>query len=178
MMLAASIEWPADVKATEGRIQEVLYRELSKRGHEPIIPNIEMLSGEADLVSITKAGFVNEFEIKISRSDFKADRKKQAKHMRYADVLTGDSTGVFQHAHRLSAPTQFWYAVPAGLVNEGEVPPHAGLMYVGMNDGFWRLRTVRRAPRLHSERVPEHDMRAIARSFMFRYWSQRLKDVA
>lgn len=61
---------------TEAEIQDALYIEFDRRRHHLIVPNVCMFGWESDLVSVTAAGFVCEYEIKCSRSDFKADMKK------------------------------------------------------------------------------------------------------
>ena len=65
---------------TEKEIQNALYSYCSQKQHEYMIPNFHIYF-EADFLSVTKAGFINEYEIKCTRSDFKAEFKnKKAKH--------------------------------------------------------------------------------------------------
>ena len=45
-----------------------------------LIPNIEGGYGEMDMLRLTRAGYAYEFEVKITRSDFRADKKKKDKH--------------------------------------------------------------------------------------------------
>ena len=58
----------------ETKIQYHLYQDLIAKGHEIVVPNVSWswLLWEADLISITKAGYMNEYEIKISKQDFEA----------------------------------------------------------------------------------------------------------
>ena len=61
---------------TEREIQAALYCDIVNRGHRYIVPNSGVFGWEADMISCTRAGYINEWEIKISRSDFLADMKK------------------------------------------------------------------------------------------------------
>jgi hypothetical protein len=68
---------------------------------------------ECDILKVTLSGYATEYEIKISRSDFKADLKKKHKH---------DSRFV----------KQIYYVVPFEMLNfaKEHVPEYAGLAFV------------------------------------------------
>lgn len=90
---------------------------------------------ENDVLSLNDSGYLVEFEVKISRSDFLADRKK---------------TRFFHYDKQASiayTPNRFYYAVPAGLVGRDELPWFAGLVYVGE-----KIEVVRAAPMMHKIR--------------------------
>lgn len=76
---------------------------------------------ESDVIAISGSEVVKEFEIKISRSDFKADFKKKRKH----DRLQNPSKYRTQ-----CIPNKFYYVCPEGLIKPEEVPEYAGLIYV------------------------------------------------
>lgn len=78
---------------------------------------------EADVMSISKSGIVTEFEVKISRSDFKADAKKM-KFYQYDLARKKD-----KYAIRVT-PNKFYYVCPIGLIKPEEVPDYAGLIYI------------------------------------------------
>ena len=44
-----------------------------------VVPNVSwgFFNHECDLISISKSGFATEYEIKVSKSDLKADKKKK-----------------------------------------------------------------------------------------------------
>jgi len=48
--------------------------------HRYPLENVYLFRWESDFLSVTKEGLVYEFEIKLSKSDFKADFKKKDKH--------------------------------------------------------------------------------------------------
>ena len=47
-----------------------------------VVPNVSwgFFNHECDLISISKSGFATEYEIKVSKSDLKADKKKKHTH--------------------------------------------------------------------------------------------------
>ena len=50
------------------------------------LKNLYVFGWESDLLLLTSAGYFYEIEIKISKSDFKADKKKTLKHNRLVDI--------------------------------------------------------------------------------------------
>ncbi len=171
--------------SSEATIQNALHSWRTERDHPFIAPNVTMPSGEMDLISISKAGFVYEHEIKISRADFKADFKhKEEKHvwMRDAKKLKGEcvrwiennrqwGTFVLQHC-----ANYFIYVCPADLVKAEEVPAYAGLCYWTPSK-YWKygeILVIKEPPRLHREKVTQERMEKLARSMMYRYWNYRL----
>ena len=125
---------------------------------------------ESDYFCISKSGYMTEVEIKMSKSDFKADFKKTRKHeimgserkiytkpgsaymhgynndTKKWDVPLANSIEVVQVSK--CAPNKFYYCCPDGLIESHEVPVYAGLLWV--NEG--RLLVVKNAPYIHKEK--------------------------
>lgn len=81
-----------------------------------IVPNVYWglkFRHELDLLIISKAGYGTEIEIKVSKSDLKADKKKK-------------------HCHKDIRIKAFYFAVPEFLKEFAltEIPEHAGLYVV------------------------------------------------
>lgn len=123
------------------------------------VDGLFVFSWESDKLLWTKAGYIYEFEIKISRADFKNDFKhKIAKHLilssamqekqevepmlfeefakqkrkRYPDLSEQYIRDWFNREHDVKdkkMPNYFYYAVPEGLIQPDEVPPYAGLVW-------------------------------------------------
>ena len=129
---------------TEKDIQRVIWARTS---HLFTMPNTCVLGHEADVIGITRAGYIHEYEIKISVSDFYADQKK----------------------HKSGNPNFFWYVVPEGLVGSEVVPEKAGLIYIVRS----MLKVVKRAPRLHKIKITEKQKDQMLWNLCGRYW--RLK---
>lgn len=70
--------------------------------------------GECDVLSLYKSGYIAEFEVKISRSDFLADAKKR----KFQYYGKSDNT-----------PNYLSYVCPTGLIEPNEIPSFAGLTY-------------------------------------------------
>jgi hypothetical protein len=77
-----------------------------------------LLAWECDVLSLNKTGYLSEFEVKVSRSDFLAEKKKVRKWQ------------LLIERNEWACPNYFWYVCPEGLISETEVPEYAGLIYV------------------------------------------------
>lgn len=98
------------------------------------------LGWESDCLYITQNMIAYEVEIKVSRSDFKRDFKKQKKHFALSRATK---------MHINNIPNYFYYACPDGLIKKEEVPEYAGLIYVYENTG---MSFIKAAPKLHGEK--------------------------
>jgi hypothetical protein len=104
---------------------EIAVAELFNFRLNIIVPNVYWglgLKHECDMIVVSPAGFATEIEIKISRSDFKADFKKN--NEKYG---SGDLKG---WGHYSSKIKKFYYAVPHDLNIEDLLPPRTGLIKV------------------------------------------------
>lgn len=72
--------------------------------------------GELDVISVNKSGYVSEFEVKVSRSDFKADAKKRKWYF-------------FENKIEKQIPNYFNYVCPDGMIMPDEIKPYMGLIY-------------------------------------------------
>lgn len=124
-------------KWNEKEIQMILLRCLPARKYN--LPNFQPYGWyEADILSITQAGYIYEYEIKTSISDFKADFKnKRYKHM----LLDGKLKKSYENI-----PRKFFFVCPEGLLDVNDIPPYAGLIYVIESQYNMRLKTVKDAP--------------------------------
>lgn len=112
---------------------------------------------EADVFGINRSGYMYEYEIKRSRSDFRADFKnKHYKHLilssgkcagNYDEWKNGKRTG--RQIRRIGAPNRFYFACEAGLLAREDMPTYAGLVYIE-NGG---LREIKSAPFIHKEKA-------------------------
>ncbi len=150
----------------ERSIQILLMQEfLIGRNHVAAVPNsTQLLHGEVDLLSVTKAGLVHEFEIKRTRSDYNREFKtKRSKHwfLKNGTYLT-------------YVPNYYWFVT---LEFEIEPPPYAGWICVkNAKDRMWYssesethyLDEVKQAPRIHSSKWDDKAIARIARLLSFR----------
>lgn len=117
---------------------------------------------ECDLFELTAAGFFREFEVKLTRADFLADRRKSRGAGRWLQDGGRHRRERVEEKHTLLSqgdprgPTQFWYVAPAGLLLPEDLPAWAGLIELQERSGpaawRWLPSQVRPAPRLHRQR--------------------------
>lgn len=148
---------------TASDIAEILFTQTERHRYQ--ICNIYLYQWESDVFAITPSdGMAYEFEIKVSRSDFRADFEKQEKHRwlsnhrlpmllrrgreRSASAKLG-ARSTFTYLPRVETiPNRFYYVAPAGVIPKDEVPRYAGLIEI--MDG--KIVYTKRAPTLHTER--------------------------
>ena len=122
------------------------------------IENLYVFNWESDFLCCTNSGFYYEYEIKISRSDFRADKKKKKKHL----ILEGKEEG--------KRPNYFYYAVPEGLLKTGDMPEYAGLVY--LRSSWPYVQVVKPAPKLHPAKWSDDEL-GLTRKFYFNYRNWR-----
>lgn len=96
---------------------------------------------ESDFLAFDFRDKTHEFEVKVSKGDFKADFKKK-KHNRIKSILDGNLyERHYQHEFEVSCsfsnrylpdliPNKLSFIVPFGLIEKKDVPDYAGLYYV------------------------------------------------
>lgn len=106
---------------------------------------------ESDFFCTNREGWSFEFEVKISRSDFKADLKKKKHEVFKNATITqqymsrGAAVSIVKEKRFI--PNRFYYVVPEGLITKTEVPEYAGLIVVGNY-----LSIIKRAPFIHRKK--------------------------
>ena len=153
-----------EMKWSEELIQQQLrYNFLSPNSVKYFTENLNVYDWESDVLKITKSGYAYEFEIKISRGDFKNDFKhKKKKHL----LLESKDNGA-------KMPNYFYYVVPEDLITEDEVPEYAGLLYVhatviGNSRIYYQFQEIKAAPKLHTNKIDENNLKLIDK-FYYNY---------
>jgi len=85
-----------------------------------VVPNVSwsFFTHECDLIALTKSNYCSEIEIKISKSDLKADLKKPHKHI--------DGRGYKENKIKY-----LWFAIPEHMKYCVDlIPEHAGIIIV------------------------------------------------
>lgn len=151
-------------KLTEKDIQALLMIwAMHEKQHILTIPNITSLYWwECDLLSMTKARFTHEFEIKRSIADYKRDFKKQSKHH------------VLKHGAQYSKnrmPNYFWFVT---LEFDIDPPNYAGWIKIRKRKYNFDLSVIKNPPLLHREKITEKQIEIMAKILSFRlsdsYW--------
>lgn len=168
-----NIEMENNFKFTEEYIQKKLDGFFADSTKKYVIENLYVFSWESDKLIETRSGLIYEFEIKISKSDFKNDFNKKNKHV----ILEGKETHIptfdglepkykerYDKNYLVShfkKPNYFYYAVPEGMIDKEDVPDYAGLIYVIPDDGEFKfnyLKLVKMAPKLHDTKYTDDDL--------------------
>lgn len=172
-------------------IQQELWRELGGP-NQLVMPNFRPRNWwECDVLSVSKAGYWSEFEIKISVSDFKADAKKERRHQDVYVPLTmqwvnlgSKSKHELLASHSEHGPSFFWYVVPDSIADKIEVPEWAGLRVATFHparksgDYFcadqperMSIVTRKKAPRLHKHKIDQGIVTHARGVCYWRYWN-------
>ena len=166
-------------KFSEEYIQKKLNSFFAESTKKYVVENLFVFEWESDKLIITRSGYAYEFEVKISKSDFKADFKKEDKHTilegkkeflpsydKVLDVWKELQADNYRTA-KFKKPNYFYYAVPEGLIDVNDVPEYAGLIYVlpegekESKDGKWcwdGFYVVKSAPKLHGTKYSNDDL--------------------
>ena len=160
-----------------GLVEAALRRHVDHRANT-LIPEAAVRCGKgatfceyrADFMMVSEAGYATEFEVKISRADWRVDLSK-TKWRAMPDWVT-----------------RFVYVVPEELGIPDFVPELAGVWHVTPRvatldkytdeerrgvDGYEIV--VARAPKLHGrEKVPPAVVAKWMKNFYYRYWDQRI----
>ncbi len=100
-----------------------------------ILPNVFVggSNWESDMVEVKKSGLWYEYEIKLSVADYRADfEKKQFGYMhnslRKHEAYASDQPIMLGTRRLIPKPKQFYFVVPAGLLDAVKVPSHCGIL--------------------------------------------------
>ena len=192
-------------KFSEEFIQEALNGFFSFGSIKYNIDGLYVFDWESDKLLETKSGYIYEFEIKISRADFKNDFKhKKDKHIilageeRYGDKYLPKYYEFLEENRKIGnwceqnfiksaasnprylvgghkRPNYFYYVVPTDLISVDDVPDYAGLIYVNERK---TLTIKKKAPQLHKDK---YDDNALNLSEKFYYnmdnWRNKYRSV-
>ncbi len=152
------------MKLDETKLQRSVSFWMLRKGHVIAIPNVDWswLYWEADLITVTKARYMHEFEIKISAQDFKADFKKR-KHQTLKNGNIKNNR----------VPNYFTYVAPLKAIPIC-IPDHAGLILISPTNRYgheYQLDVIKKAPLIHRNKQTDASMFKMLRTLMFKYWN-------
>jgi hypothetical protein len=152
-------------KITEFIIQKKLAIQFIS-GCRYVVPNMHNFFGEMDFFIVRRSGYSEEFEIKISKADFRADNKKAKKHAFYNKAFTGGDLFIQYYGTKAkkNIPNRFSYVVPESLdIKPEDVPEYAGLCELRGRYLYY----LKRPPLMHKEKLNWSEK--IATSLSWRY---------
>ena len=133
--------------------------------------------GEADVISISKSGYITEYEIKMSIADLKKDREKE----KWKNEPLWWDKNYPGNFNSFLEKIKFYYVVVPEYLHVQAIKhlpyENAGLMYVydgGHNRGYIRYVKKATASKV-AKPVTVHDWRTLAFLAEARYWKLRAK---
>jgi hypothetical protein len=112
---------------------------------------------ECDLLALSKLDVLHEIEIKISKSDLLADKRKR-------------------HGHQSAIIKRLWYAVPNNLVDFAKlhIPEDAGLIRCEVTHRGFLVSSVVRRPKFRGKEKPDQEIiKHMYELMAMRYWDER-----
>ena len=188
-------------KYTEEFMQAKLSNFFARNSVKYDLDGLYVFEWESDKFIETRSGLIYEFEVKISKADFKNDFKhKQDKHIilegeehygdkylpKYYEYLKANEKygeWATKSFHKYAdesprylvgghkRPNYFYYCTPPGMIDESDVPSYAGLVYI---DKAGLIRIVKKAPKLHNEKISDADLN-LGEKFYYNMDSWRTK---
>ena len=130
--------------------------------HRFIIPNFYLGRWECDVFSLLQNGFTYEYEIKVSKIDFKKDfTKTNGSYKKHRLIEEGHRTN------------RFYYVCPADLISIEEVPKYVGLIYFNGK----RLNLIKEAPIIHRNKdLSKSTWEEMASRLYYRWYDLYLKN--
>ena len=148
---------------------------------------------ECDLAHVTKAGYLVEYEVKLTPADFRADAKKRQRN-RYG--YQGTRFNELEPGYKLDllasgcprGPCRFWYVMPRQMVALEQIPEWAGVIWVDQPKSrathsgrlapwgvrwLW-LQSVRKPRQLHRTKVDQEvvdHMKSVCYYRMIKYYT-------
>jgi hypothetical protein len=156
---------------TEKGVQYLLHQlTMWRKNHTVATPNVSLFGWESDLISVTPAGYAHEFEIKLSKSDYRQDFKNK----RYRHQVLG------QNGHR-RCPAYFWFVIHGFELPITEPPDYAGLIvcekvqawrYSDRDEEYQhRLFIEKPAPRISKTKISDRELLELHRALGRRFWA-------
>jgi hypothetical protein len=135
------------------------------------VPNVSygMFSHECDIITLSKAGYCSEFEIKVSKSDLKNDFKKKHTH----------NDGRYGGANKIK---YLWYAMPECMKDCVDIiPANAGIMLAYWSWEYTRkywflsLKRVREPVKQSTYKFSEQERVKLLELMCWRIWGMKKK---
>lgn len=166
--------------ANAQRMQRLFWLQQSHH-FEQVFPNVYLDgdNNEMDLCCVRKSGYIEEIEVKISKSDFQADFKKIAYlKLTENELLTmprlWNSMGKVNKHEAIAQGrvlcNRFSFLMPRDLVEKCDIPDYAGIWVYDPDTKREWVSQLRTATLLHKRKVSPDVINKAARNMTNRYW--------
>lgn len=151
------------MKYTEGMIQSIIWRH---HNFKPLFCNVFTGCNEWDALYISAAGYAIGYEIKLSRSDLKADFKKD-RHNLLLERKTKSTKKYGKYGTSLGTLIKHFYYVCSGFeITLTDIPEYAGLMIINK---YGCIKIIKNAPVLWKEKVEQKTIQNLYQTLGKRY---------
>lgn len=151
------------------------------RYFEQVFPNVylEGSTNEMDLCCVRKSGYIEEIEIKTTKSDFQADFEKHVwvkltEAERKESPLNWSDSGYINKHDALQQGrmlcNRFSFLMPRELVEKCDIPDYAGIWVYDPDPPAEWVTQIRIAPMLHKRKVSPDVINKAAQKMTGRYW--------
>ena len=170
---------------TELEVQKAIYKNYYRTGYKFFIPNIYLFDWESDLLGVNTSDYLIEYEVKVTRADFKNDMKKKERHhtletgmkKKHSRKSYNVETGKYEETNigeiKANRPNKFYYVCPKGVIKKEDVPSYCGLIY--LDDRY--LRQIKAAPFLHKRKINDKFYKKVFLSVVCRFTELKFKEV-
>ncbi len=138
--------------------------------YQLMVPNAHWYVNEMDLACVRNSGFLDEFEIKMSRSDFKADfTKTSIERLPDSDQINWKKKPELKHdllQDGRGLANYFYFVLKEGIATSEEVHKDYGLIWVT----DMGIEVEREATRLHSRKLELNTQLYFAKKLNYRWW--------
>ena len=141
---------------------EVLTAEFFGIRKNLIVPNVYWGFGlryEADLVVVTRSRYAYEVELKVTKSDLKAEAKKA------------------KHAHNSPKFKRLYYSMPEKIFDPELVPERAGIILASDYRGKTRLELHRKPKDVKADPITESEYLKLLELCAMRLWGMKKKGI-
>lgn len=142
------------MKYSEESIQSILWQFYAEPEYVSSF-NSKFFGWEMDFFALsTENGVGTEFEIKISRQDYKRDYKK-LKHKFFRHGYTNEKVSLKRNRiiqlRKKYYPNRFCFVAPEGIIPKNDIPKYAGLIEIRSIGNRTFLKEVKKPPIIHQE---------------------------
>ncbi len=140
-----------------------LVMDLYEKGHSPITTRFQGFGlSECDVLSVSKSDYIYEYEIKISKADFKKDFIKEKHQM----IMEGKFVKQSNKGTWYNVPNYFYFVVPENLISMDDIPSYAGLIYlkkwIKYDKEYSCFEIIKKAPIIHKTKATTEFIRGVA----------------
>jgi hypothetical protein len=139
-----------------------------ERNRSIILQNFYYKNYEMDVFYVSSNDYITEYEIKISKNDFKKDFKKHKTKHELTRQTGRTLIKEYKHEKIIEGnynANRFYFVVPENLITIDDIPKQLGLIYFLPNKTF---KLIKKADFIHKEKMSLIEYKKIATKLAYR----------